>query len=141
MRVPATQVANLNKTIGIVFGVVFLAVGLLGFVLNPTLIAFGVNPLHNLVHLASGAVLLAGALMNDGRNARTVNMTFGAVYLLVALLGFVTHGLTDALLASDADAFPFADAALHAVLGIALVGSGIVFKDDASAGRAGAASR
>ena len=122
--------ANLNKTIGLLFGVVFIAVGLLGSVLNPTLIAFGVNPLHNIVHLASGAVLLSGALMNEGRNARTVNMAFGAVYLLVAALGFVTPGLTDALLRSDADAFPFADATLHALLGIALVGAGLMFKDE-----------
>lgn len=125
-----THVANLNKTIGLVFGVVFIAVGLLGFVMNPTLIAFGVNGLHNFVHLASGAVLLAGALMNEGRNARTVNMVFGAVYLLVAALGFIASGLTDTLLASNHDAFPFADAILHSILGIALVGSGLVFKDE-----------
>lgn len=114
--------ANLNKTVGMLFGFVFLAVGLLGFVVNPTLIAFGVNTLHNLVHLASGGVLLAGAFMNDGRNARNVNLAFGAVYVLVALLGFVASGLTDTLLASNYDAFPFADAILHAILGFALVG-------------------
>ena len=135
-----THVANLNKTIGLVFGVVFLAVGLLGFLMNPTLIAFGVNGLHNVVHLASGAVLLYGALANDGRNARVVNMVFGGVYLLVALLGFVASGLTDALLNSDSDAFPFADAILHAILGVALVGAGLLFKDE-TVTRAGAASR
>ncbi|MFP5354633.1 MAG: DUF4383 domain-containing protein [Gemmatimonadota bacterium] len=129
-----THVANLNKTIGLVFGVVFIAVGLLGFLINPTLIAFGVNGLHNVVHLASGAVLLYGALANGGRNARTVNMVFGAVYLLVALLGFIASGLTDALLASNHDAFPFADAILHAILGIALVGAGLMFKEDAPRG-------
>ena len=119
---------NLNRTVAMIFGYVFLAVGVLGFVMNPTLIAFGVNALHNVVHLASGAVLLAGAYMAGGRNARTVNMVFGAVYLLVAVLGFVAPGLTATLLASDADAFPFADAILHTILGIALVGSGIAFK-------------
>lgn len=122
--------ANLNKTIGLVFGVVFLAVGLLGFVMNPTLIAFGVNGLHNVVHLASGAVLLSGALMSGGRNARTVNMVFGGVYLLVAALGFIAPGLTAVLLESDSDAFPFADAILHAILGIALVGAGLLFKEE-----------
>ena len=120
---------NLHRTIGMIFGYVFLLVGLLGFVMNPTLIAFGVNGLHNVVHLASGAVLLAGAYMAGGRNARMVNMVFGAVYLLVAVLGFVASGLTDTLLASDADAFPFADAILHTILGIALVGSGLAIKD------------
>lgn len=124
---------NLNRTIAMLFGYVFLAVGVLGFILNPTLIVFGVNGLHNVVHLASGAVLLAGAYMAGGRNARTVNTVFGAVYLLVALLGFVAPGLTAALLASDADAFPYADAILHALLGVALVGAGLAFKGDADA--------
>lgn len=120
---------NLNKTIGLLFGFVFLAVGVLGFVLNPTLIFFGVNGLHNVVHLASGAVLLTGAYMNGGRNARQFNLAFGAVYLVVAALGFVAPGVTDALLASGADAFPYADAILHTILGITLVGAGIAFKD------------
>lgn len=121
---------NLNRTIALVFGYVFLAVGLLGFVMEPTLIAFGVNVLHNVVHLASGAVLLAGAYMAGGRHARSVNMAFGAVYLVVAILGSVAPGLTATLLASDADAFPYADAILHAVLGLALVGSGLAFKSE-----------
>ncbi|HUR68719.1 MAG TPA: DUF4383 domain-containing protein [Candidatus Thermoplasmatota archaeon] len=129
-----SPVANLNKTIGLVFGVVFLAVGLLGFVMHPTLILFGVNALHNVVHLASGAVLLAGALMGGGKNARQVNLVFGAVYLLVAALGFIAPALTDALVASGSDAFPFADAILHAILGIALVGAGLAFKDDSPRG-------
>lgn len=128
-----THVANLHKTLALVFGIVFLAVGVLGFVMNPTLIAFGVNGLHNVVHLASGAVLLAGALTAGGRNARTVNLAFGAVYLLVALLGFVAPGLTAALLGSDADLFPFADAILHAILGVALVGSAFLLGQDEGA--------
>ncbi|HLE98020.1 MAG TPA: DUF4383 domain-containing protein [Candidatus Thermoplasmatota archaeon] len=122
---------NINKTVGMLFGIVFLAVGLLGFVMSPTLIAFGVNGLHNVVHLASGAVLLAGATMAAGRNARTVNMVFGGVYVVVALLGFVAPGVTDTLLASGADAFPFADAILHAILGVALVGVSFVGRETA----------
>lgn len=124
---------NLNRTIALLFGYVFLAVGVLGFVMNPTLILFGVNAMHNVVHLASGAVLLTGAYMAGGKNARVVNMTFGAVYLLVAVLGFVAPGLTAALLASDADAFPYADAILHTILGVALVGSAVAIKDAAPA--------
>lgn len=119
---------NLNRTIAMIFGYVFLAVGVLGFMMDPTLILFGVNALHNVVHLASGAVLLTGAYMAGGAHARTVNTAFGAVYLLVAVLGFAAPGLTATLLASDADAFPYADAILHTILGVALVGAGIAFK-------------
>lgn len=123
---------NLNRTIALLFGYVFLAVGVLGFAFQPTLFAFGVNPLHNVVHLASGLALLAGAYVAGGVHAKTVNTVLGAVYLLVALLGFVTPGLTAALLHSDADAFPFADAILHAILGVALLGAGLAIKAPAA---------
>lgn len=120
---------KLHKMVGMIFGFVFIAVGLLGFIMSPTLIVFGVNALHNVVHLASGAALLAGAYMAGGQNARTINLTVGVVYLLVAALGFLAPALTDSLVASDGDAFPFADAALHAILGIALVGSAFAVRD------------
>jgi hypothetical protein len=69
-------------TLSRVFGVVFLAVGILGFFNDPILGLFDVDLEHNIVHLAAGVVLLACA----GRAALTV---VGLVYLLVAVLGFV----------------------------------------------------
>src|SRR5436309_15917033 len=85
------------KTAAILFGVVFLAVGLLGFVPGATndvngmpmlLNIFHVNGAHNVVHLASGAVFLLCGLAGAGPS-RTFFRVFGVVYALVAILGFV----------------------------------------------------
>jgi hypothetical protein len=82
------------KKIALVFGVVFVAVGLLGFVPAAApeghlLGLFHINPLHNVVHIASGAVALWAGLTNE-RNAKLYFQIFGVVYALVAVLGFVS---------------------------------------------------
>ena len=50
------------------------------------LILFEVNGIHNIVHLASGALGLA--LWRNPASARLFALGFGAVYLLVTVLGF-----------------------------------------------------
>jgi hypothetical protein len=80
------------KTAAILFGLVFLLVGVLGFVPAITkdemlLGIFHVNFAHNIVHLASGAVfLLCG--MSGASTSRAFFRIFGIVYALVAALGF-----------------------------------------------------
>ncbi len=81
----------------LVFGAVYLLVGLLGFAATgfdnfatfspDTLIIFSVNPLHNIVHLAIGAVWVASAAKHE--SAKAANLGIGVVYLLVAVLGFL----------------------------------------------------
>jgi hypothetical protein len=83
-----------------VFGAVYVAVGLLGFVVtgfsdfaaisSDKLILFGVNPLHNLVHVAVGAVWLAASRTES--SARVVSALIGAVYLVVGVLGLFLAG-------------------------------------------------
>ena len=79
-------------------GVVLVLVGILGFfvdsgfdtgsnVQGSNLIAFEVNGIHNLVHLASGLVGLALAGKNS--TARLFAFGFGAVYALVAIIGLI----------------------------------------------------
>ena len=75
------------------FGVVFLAIGALGFV--PAAVPgghllglFHINALHNIIHLASGAVALWAGLTSE-RNAKLYFRIFGIVYAAVAVLGFV----------------------------------------------------
>ncbi len=70
------------KTLSVVLGVVFLAVGALGFFQDPILGLFDVDLEHNIVHLVTGAVLLAV----PGAAALRV---LGVVYLVVTVLGFV----------------------------------------------------
>jgi hypothetical protein len=85
------------KTAAILFGIVFLVVGILGFVpacttdMNgmPMLLGiFHVNTAHNIVHLASGAVFLLCGMAGAGAS-RTFFRIFGIVYAIVAILGFM----------------------------------------------------
>ena len=81
------------KTLSIVLGIVFIAIGILGFVRGITdrehlLGIFHVNPAHNVVHILSGAIaLIAG--MTSIHAARMFFRAFGLIYGLVAVLGFL----------------------------------------------------
>jgi hypothetical protein len=57
------------------------------------LLLFGVNPLHNIVHLAVGALWLASS--RTEASARTVSILIGAVYLVVGVLGLFINGSSD----------------------------------------------
>jgi hypothetical protein len=80
------------KTIAIIFGIIMLAIGVLGFVpqANPGNLLLGifhVNLIHNLIHIATGiAAILSG--LSSGHASRLFFQIFGVVYALVALLGF-----------------------------------------------------
>ena len=80
------------KTAAVLFGVVFLLVGILGFVPAVTkdemlLGIFHVNAAHNVVHLLSGAVALFAGMTSMGA-ARMYFRIFGLVYGVVAVMGF-----------------------------------------------------
>ena len=83
----------------LVFGVVYLLVGILGFLNDPILGIFNVNALHNVVHLAIGGALVFSS--KDHATAKTVSLVVGAAYLLVALLGFVAKDFMEDLLDID----------------------------------------
>ena len=81
------------RKMAMVFGVIFLAVGLLGFVPGITenghlLGIFHVNPAHNLVHILSGLAALLAAKASE-RAAQNYFRIFGVIYALVAILGFL----------------------------------------------------
>ena len=80
------------KTAAVLFGVVFLLLGILGFVPAVTkdemlLGIFHVNAAHNVVHLLSGAVALFAGMTSMGA-ARMYFRIFGLVYGVVAVMGF-----------------------------------------------------
>ncbi len=123
---------NTNILVAKIFGAVLVLVGILGFFVGTgTLIIFGVNPLHSVVHLGSGAVLLGAAYALEGQHAGQVNLGLGVVYILVALLGFMGI-LVPALLNTHADAIPHADNVLHLLVAIVLVGAGMKSFSDAA---------
>ena len=84
-----------NRLLGVIFGAVYLLVGLLGFAVTGgvgflatkgglLLGIFMVNPFHNVAHLLIGAVLLIGGLISV-RAAKTINIIIGAAYLLLGV--------------------------------------------------------
>lgn len=80
------------KTFAFIFAVVFIAVGILGFVPaltpeNMLLGLFHVNALHNFVHIATGFVAFLVGNTSD-HASKVFFQIFGIVYLLVAILGF-----------------------------------------------------
>ena len=81
------------KTLGMLFGIVFLAIGILGFVPGITkdemlLGIFHVNAVHSVVHIVSGAIFLFASMAGAGA-ARLWFQLFGIIYALVAVLGFM----------------------------------------------------
>ena len=125
---------NYNKLVAWILGVVLVLVGLVGFV--PALISgnallgiFQVSVVHNIVHLLTGAILIAGAAIDGGRNARLVNMVLGAVYLLVAVVGFAAPDLTNTLLTQPAGSNLMTDNVLHVLLGVVLLGVAFMMKE------------
>lgn len=98
----ATRMGNRTpaQMFALVFGVVYLAVGIVGiFVTNgfghfahehtagydKTLLIFHLNPLHNVVHIVLGLVWLGAASRHSA--AKGINVLFGVVLLLVFVLG------------------------------------------------------
>ncbi len=94
-----------------VLGVVLVLVGILGFFMSsPLLGIFEVDTIHNIIHLASGAIaLIVGG--NQGMS-RMFLIIFGLVYAAVALIGYVQGATVLGIFAVNA-----ADNALHAVIG------------------------
>ena len=105
----------------VVFGVVLLLVGVLGFIPgittdNHLLGIFHVNALHNIIHLVSGAVALYCG-MTSVKASKTYFQVFGVIYALVAILGFV-YG-DNAILGLVAN--NMADTWLHVVIAVTVL--------------------
>ena len=112
------------KTLGMLFGIVFLAIGILGFVPGVTtndmlLGIFMVNKAHSIVHIASGAIFLIASMSGAGA-ARLWFQLFGIVYAIVAVLGFMNpNGMLLNMISNNP-----ADTWLHVVLAIVMLAIG-----------------
>jgi tryptophan-rich sensory protein len=81
----------------LLFGILYVLAGLAGFLVTgfrgfvetsgETLIVFGLNPLHNIVHMLIGGAWIAASTSES--SARTVSLAIGLTLGLVAVLGFV----------------------------------------------------
>lgn len=110
-----------------VFGAVYIAVGLVGFAVTGVdgfaategseLIVFGLNGLHNLVHVAVGGLLLLGTSSNAGQNRAVVGLV-SAVYAVVGVAGFFLVGTGANILALN-----HPDNVLHLITAVAGAGA------------------
>jgi hypothetical protein len=111
-----------------VIGLIFIAVGLLGFVDNPIIgesenAIFHADRTHNLVHIISGVLFVLIALAAPGF-ASTFLILFGLVYLALGIIGMVTigsEGLTKLLGFLHVNG---ADNYLHIALGVVILIAG-----------------
>lgn len=95
-----------------IVGVILILVGIIGFFNNPVLGIFGVDTLHNLVHIVTG-LIFAWAGFARGAPTKKVNQWFGVIYLLVAILGFM--GWITFMAINSADHW------LHLLLGVVTI--------------------
>lgn len=84
------------KSLALIIGVIFIAVGLLGFIENPIVgtsenAIFHADQTHNIVHIVSGVLFVLIALAAPGAAAGLM-ILFGLVYLGLGILGLVTMG-------------------------------------------------
>lgn len=119
-----------NRLVGAIFGVVYLLIGLLGFVVtgfdefagtdtNEALLGFELNPLHNIAHLLIGGLLLFAALKGVSA-AKGANTLVGAVYLLLGILGLFILDTDVNILSLNG-----ADNVLHLASAAVLLGVGL----------------
>jgi hypothetical protein len=85
-----------SKTIALLIGVVFIAVGLLGYIDNPIIsdsgnAVFHADSTHNMVHIVSGVLFVLVAMAAPAA-ASGFMIIFGLVYAALGILGMTTIG-------------------------------------------------
>lgn len=95
-----------GKNIAMVFGVILIILGLLGFVGGAGIVGegglFSTDRTHDVVHLITGLILLFVALKSAGAVGTTLKV-FGVIYLIVTILGFMSGSVLGLFDASTAD--------------------------------------
>lgn len=80
------------KTIAIIFGIILLIVGIIGFIpaLSPNNAIFGIfkiNALHNFIHIVTGIIAIWVGSVTE-RASILFFQIFGVIYGIIAILGF-----------------------------------------------------
>ena len=116
------------KTVCKILGVVFLLVGLVGFV-SPNLLGAHLNAAHNVVHLVSGAIALYFGFAGSLSAAKTFCLVFGLVYLGLGVLGLLLGAPPDRMFMLGPLHFGQADHGIHILLGVIFVAGGFLTKN------------
>lgn len=116
------------RTLCKLLGAVLLIVGLVGFAM-PNLLGMHLTPIHNIIHLLTAAIALYLGFAGSAEGARTFCAVFGAIYMLLGILGFAAPGVVASIIGhpgpvSSGDLTP--DNAVHLLLGIAFLAAGLM---------------
>jgi hypothetical protein len=111
---------GLNRIVAAIFGVIYIVVGVAGFMLaSPLFGLFPVNVLHNIVHIVLGAILIWG--MMNAASAVLANRWVGVVLLVLGVIGIFVGSNLDNLVPLGGN-----DVWLHLASGVVLFGASLL---------------
>jgi len=118
--------SNLAKPVATVIGIISILIGFAGF-LSPHLMGSHLSFAHNVIHLFSGAISLYFGFGATLKGARMFCLVLGAIYLILAIVGFVGGSGSGRILTVIPGALVLGvvDHIIHAAIGaLYLVGGG-----------------
>lgn len=120
------------KTVATVVGVVFIAVGIVGF-FSPNILGAHLGKVHNAVHLASGAISLYLGTKGSLSAARQFCIIFGLVYGLLGVVGFLVGTGPDHMLVLPKFMLGTRDHIIHISIGVLYLIGGFTTKSGSAA--------
>lgn len=121
------------KTLAIIFGIVFVFLSLLAFVVNPLIGAnnslFTTDAIYNIIYLIFGIILLIAAGAGEGLSTLWLKI-IGILELILFIDGLFQSGALFGFIGSN-----MADAWLNLVLGVILILGGYAGKGKAAMGQ------
>jgi uncharacterized membrane protein HdeD (DUF308 family) len=134
------------KTVCKLLGVVLLLVGIIGFI-KPGFAGTHLSMAHNLVHILSGIIALYFGFAASLSGARGFALAFGAIYLLLGIVGFIMGSPGTPSMANMADMGPdnrlwavipgtlelgTADHAVHILLGVVFLAGALMTRSNSA---------
>lgn len=90
---------NVARPIALFLGVVYLAAGLIGFVVTgfhgfvtsggSSIIGLHLNVFHNIVHIAIGGILIVASRLPEATMTQGILLGVGIVYVVATVMGFL----------------------------------------------------
>ena len=115
------------KTVCKVLGVVFLLVGVAGFV-NQGLLGAHLTPPHNVVHIVSGVIALYFGFAGSLSGAKGFSLVFGVLYLALGTCGMAFGVDAGRMWTVGPLHFGQVDHSIHILLGVAFLAGGLFTK-------------
>lgn len=115
------------KTVCKILGVVFLLVGVCGFV-APHLLGAHLTPAHNVVHIVSGIIALYFGFAGTLSGAKIFALVFGVVYLALGILGMALGAGAERMWMVGPLDLGQSDHGIHILLGVVFLAGGLFTK-------------